>query len=138
MTTIDLLRTHKRFYAALGALELAGRGLDHRTRLMVQLHASFLNDCRYCIDLHTREALRKGPGQEFIDAVRTGRDHPTWDERDRLILDFTTMGTRLTDSLDEELHGRVLTEFGPKTTGDLIAAIATINTWNRIGKLSRR
>lgn len=138
MTSIDLLKTHKRFYAALGALELAGRGLDHRTRLMVQLHASFLNDCRYCIDLHSREVLKKGPGQEFIDAVRAGRDHPAWDDRDRLVLDFTTMGTLLADGFDEDLHERVLAEFGPKTTGDLIAAIATINTWNRIGKLTRK
>lgn len=135
MTTIDLMKTHKRYYAALGGLELASRGLDARTRLLVQLRASFLNDCTYCIDLHSREALKKGMGQEFIDAVREDRAD---DDRDRLILDFTAMGTRLADGFDEELQERVLVEFGPKTTGDLIAAIATINAWNRVGRLADR
>jgi len=140
MAHFDFAKTHKRTYAAAGALELAARsGLSRDQRLLVQLRASYLNNCRFCISMHTEEALKHGHDQSWCDAVRDWwPDADTFTGVDALILEFTTMGTRLADGFDRDLQERVLAECGEKTTGALISQIAAINTWNRISVLSEK
>lgn len=131
-----------RLSVAALALEAASRGISRDTRLLIQLRASFLNGCSYCIDLHTKEALKSGWREERIDTLRDTAPN-TWNtveltEKEQLILEFTDAGTGLTETSPaalNEIEERVLAEFGPDTTGDFIAAITAINMWNRIGIL---
>lgn len=142
MTHFDFSKSHKRTYAAAGALELAARsGLSRDQRLLVQLRASFLNGCSFCISMHSEEALKHGHDQEWVDATRDwepGTVTSTFSGSDALILEFTTLGTRLADGYDHDLQERVIEEFGEKVTGALISQIAAINTWNRISVLSEK
>ncbi|MDN5581359.1 MAG: carboxymuconolactone decarboxylase family protein [Corynebacterium sp.] len=144
MTHIDLMKIRKRTYAAAGAFELAARsGLDRRTRLLVELRASFLNNCSYCIGMHSDEALKHDFGQAWVDAIRDWTPDATgtpFSASDALVLAFTTAGTRLSEDadFDVDLQERVLAEFGEKTTGALISEIAAINMWNRLGVLSQK
>ncbi|MGP6174337.1 carboxymuconolactone decarboxylase family protein [Corynebacterium sp. A21] len=139
MTELNLLKTHKRLYAAAGALELAGAGLPKKEKLLVKLRASFENNCHFCINMHSKEALKLDFSQAWVDAIAqwpTSRGE--FDGRENLILEFTTAGTRLIEGFEVELQERVISEFGEKFTGDLIGAIATINMWNRIGVLCQK
>jgi AhpD family alkylhydroperoxidase len=140
MTHFDFTSTSRRTYAAAGALELAARtGLSRDRRLLVQLRASYLNNCRFCIGMHSEEALKHGHDQDWCDAVRDWEPGATtFTGADALILGFTTMGTRLADGYDPDLQERVIGEFGEKTTAALISQIAAINTWNRISVLSEK
>jgi AhpD family alkylhydroperoxidase len=144
MTHLDLMKTHKRTYAAAGAFELAARsGLDRRTRLLVELRASFLNNCSFCIGMHSDEALKHDFGQDWIDAVRDWEPDSAdtrFSTSDNLVLAFTTAGTRLSDDteFDVALQEQVIEHFGEKTTGALISEIAAINMWNRLGVLSQK
>lgn len=139
MSELNLMKTHKRFYAAAVAMELT-LSLPKQEKVMVKLRASFENGCGYCISLHSREALKLGLGQDRVDALEAWpATHELFSTRENLILSFTTAGTRLPDrSFDPDLLDEVVAELGEKTTGDLIATIATINMWNRIGVLSQR
>jgi len=114
---MESISLKQRFNAAMIALEAASRGLSTRERLMVQLHASQLNGCEFCINLHSQEASKKK-----IDVTPQN-------QREELILRVTTMGTKLEQALEA---------LGKSTTADLVAAIATINVWNRVGRLSRK
>ncbi|MCJ7858860.1 carboxymuconolactone decarboxylase family protein [Corynebacterium kalidii] len=144
MTHLDLMKTHKRTYAAAGAFEFAARsGLDRRTRLLVELRASFLNSCSFCIGMHSDEALKHDFGQDWIDAVRDWTPDGTdtrFSTSDNLVLAFTTAGTRLSEDADFDvaLQEQVVEHFGEKTTGALISEIAAINMWNRLGVLSQK
>lgn len=115
-----------RFNTAMIALEATSRGLSTRERLLVQLCASQINGCSYCINLHSREAEKKG-----IDATPQN-------PREDLIMRFTTMGTRISDSFDDEMIDEAVQVLGEKTTGDLIAAVVAINAWNRLARLTRK
>ncbi|WJY67012.1 carboxymuconolactone decarboxylase family protein [Corynebacterium auris] len=134
---------HKRFSVAALALEAASRAVSRETRILVQLRASFLNGCGYCIDMHTKEARKSGWSEQKIAILRDTAPGE-WQagdmsERERLILEFTDAGTLLSEtplSYRENIRERVHNEFGPETTGELIAAITAINMWNRIGILS--
>lgn len=57
--------------------------------------------------------------------------------RERLILRFTEMGTRLPDGADDALIDETLEKLGERDTANLIATVATINAWNRVGRLGR-
>lgn len=142
MAHFDFTKTHKRTYAAAGALELAARsGLTREQRLLVELRASYLNNCNFCINMHSEEAIKHGYGEQWREAIRDwepGGGGDTFTAEQELILEFTTMGTRLSEGYDPELQGRVVSEFGEKLTGALISEIAAINTWNRISVLSEK
>lgn len=89
--------------------------------------------------MHTGEALKHGHGRAWCDVVHDRQPGAaTFTGAEALILEFTTMGTRLADGYDPDLQERVLAEFGEKTTGALISQIAAINTWNRISVLSEK
>lgn len=115
----------KRFYAAAVTMEAASRGLPKETVLLVKLRASFLNNCRFCIDMHTEEALKVGFTDARIRDIREGNlDSFSADEQ--LILQFTTAGTLLPAlSVDDSLRQRVDERFGAKQAGELVATIAT-------------
>lgn len=122
---MSTLKLKQRFNAAMVALEVASRGLSTRERLLVQVFASKVNGCSFCLDMHSREAAKKGVDLEPRS------------ERERMILRVTEMGTRL-DSFDDALLDEALEMLGESDLADLIAAIATINAWNRVGRLSRK
>ena len=62
-------------YAALLNVEkyLQKSGLDRRLVVLVQMRASQINGCAYCIHMHTREARGRGESEErlyLLDAWR--------------------------------------------------------------------
>lgn len=148
MTTIPMTRTHKRVYAAAGALELAGRTLHKEQRLLIQVRASYLNACGFCINMHTKEATKQGWAQEKLDLLKdtplgawTDTHHELLGEEETLLLAFVDAGTAMTTIPKEDrdnLQEKVVAHFGEKTTGDIIASIAIINMWNRLGALAQR
>lgn len=145
MTPIDMTRNHKRFSAAALALEATSRQLDRDTRLLVQLRSSFLNNCPYCIRLHSAEARNSGWDSSRIDLLR---DTPTgaWptsalSEDDVLLLEFTDIAVRLSEvdpSERDTVQERVVERFGSRRTGEIITAIVAITMWNRIAILSQK
>lgn len=143
MAHLDLMKIRKRTYAAAGAFEFAARsGLDRRTRLLIELRASFLNGCTFCISMHSDEALKHDFGREWIDSIRDwtpDRQDTRFSPADELVLAFTTAGTRLSEAeFDVALQEQVIDEFGEKTTAAMISEIAAINMWNRLGVLSQK
>lgn len=144
-----LIPTSKRYFTAAAAMEAASRGLPKELRLMVKLRASFLNNCSFCINMHTKEALSSGFTEQRVEAIRhwsgespensgTATESTVVFAADELlVLEFTTAGTLLPeDSVSDDLRQRVLDRFGRKRAGELVATIATINMWNRIGVLT--
>lgn len=148
MTTIPMTRSHKRVYAAAGALELTSRALPKHQRLLIQVRASYLNQCSFCITMHTTEATKQGMSEHALallkDTPLSGWGDLTQDAftaEELLLLSFVDAGTALTaipKETRDELQEKVVAHFGEKTTGDIIASIATINMWNRLGSLAQR
>ena len=48
---------------------LAALGLDLKIRHLVQLRASQINRCAFCIKMHTREARQNGETDERLERV---------------------------------------------------------------------
>ena len=132
------------FSAALARLdkaatkELDGVGFDPRLRELVRIHASQLNGCVYCIDLHTKDARALGETEQRIYALPAWREAPYFSARERAALAFTESVTLLArDHVPTEAYDAVAAEFTADEVAALVSLIVTINAWNAIGVSTR-
>ena len=111
---------------------------DPRLRELVRVRASQLNGCAYCIDMHTKDARAIGETEQRLYALSAWRDTPFFTERERAALAFTESVTLVAaDHVPDEAYEHVAAHFTPDEVAALLAAIVTINAWNRIGVSTR-
>ncbi len=66
-----------RFSAAMGRLDsVAGVGLDPLLRELVRLHASTINGCAYCVDMHSKDARAAGETEQRLYSLGAWREAP--------------------------------------------------------------
>jgi AhpD family alkylhydroperoxidase len=129
-----------RINKAMNALEAASRHTTLEVTLieLVRARASQLNGCAYCVDMHTRDALKAGDTQQRLFALPVWRETPLFTVRERAALELTEAGTRLTDGeVPDEVFAQAAAEFSETELAELIWTIAVINAWNRLGAIAR-
>jgi AhpD family alkylhydroperoxidase len=113
-------------YVATTALE---RGLV----LLIDLRASHLNGCAYCIDMHTKDLLENGDSIERIAGLSNWKLAPFYTDRERAALAWTDAVTNVQDGhVRDEVYEEVRLHFDEKEIVDLTLAVIAINGWNRI------
>ena len=122
---------------ALGAVYgyLAQSGLPGQLLDLVNLRASQLNGCAFCIDMHSRDLLKSGLAVEKLVLV------PVWHEagalftpREQAALRWTETVTLVAQThIPDEEYQAARAEFSEKELTDLTIAIGLINAYNRIG-----
>jgi AhpD family alkylhydroperoxidase len=102
---------------------------------LVKIRASQVNQCAYCIDMHTKDARARGESEQRIYALSAWRETPFFSARERAALEWTEELTRLADShVPDDVYERVLAELGEADLVALTFAIVVINGWNRLAK----
>jgi AhpD family alkylhydroperoxidase len=122
-------------YRAMGQLEYYVRhcGLEASLLELVQIRASQLNHCAYCLDRHTSAARAAGESEQRIYLLAGWRDAPCYTERERAALAWTEELTLIADHyVPDELYERVQSHFKTEELVNLTVAIASINAWNRL------
>ncbi len=120
---------------ALGAMSAFSRSieLDPRLRELVNIRASQLNGCAYCIDMHTRDARENGESERRLYALAAWRESPLFSECERAALALTDAITLLPkDGVPDALYEATAQEFPTPEIAQLLMAIAAINSWNRL------
>ena len=99
-----------RITKAMNSLEAASRHATTLEKTLIELvraRASQLNGCAYCVDMHTRDALKAGDTQQRLFALPVWRETPFFTARERAALELTEAGTRLTDGpVPDEVEDR--------------------------------
>lgn len=107
---------------------------------LVQLRASALNQCTYCLAMHRRDARKDGWAKERISQAENWPSAPeAFSEKERAALELTDAVTKIygEDSVPDALWNNVERLHGEKGARNLLMAIVTINAWNRIGITTR-
>jgi len=108
-------------------------GFDRTIHHLVQLRASQLNKCGFCIKMHTKEARDDGETSERLDRVIVWDQVGDFSEAERVALEWTEALTELpTNTNLGELRARLRKHFSEKEIGVLTSTVAMINLWNRI------
>ena len=99
---------------------------------LVNLRASQMNGCAFCIAMHWREAKEDGLTDDQIHGVAAWREAPWYSERERAALAWTEAVTDVARThAPDEAYNEVRSSFSEKEVVDLTLAISTINAWNR-------
>lgn len=120
---------------AMLALEKAviTSGLEHSLIELVKTRASQINGCAYCIDMHTRDAMKAGESAARLFLLDAWREAPFYTPRERAALAWTEALTLIAESHAPDQDYLALTEqFSDPEIVKLSLLIATINAWNRI------
>jgi AhpD family alkylhydroperoxidase len=100
---------------------------------LVKLRVSQINQCAYCIDMHSKDALNQGESIERIYGLNAWRDMPFYSEEEKNALNWAeliTSGQAVTDLQYQNAQN----VFGEQYLVDLTIAVNAINSWNRIAK----
>lgn len=116
-------------------------GVPETTHYLVELRASQINGCSYCVVMHSKELRKAGVPDDKIAAVGAWREAPYFDEAERAALALTEAGTRLADREDpvpDEVWEQAAQHYDEGALAALCVSIAVINTWNRLNAMTRQ
>jgi AhpD family alkylhydroperoxidase len=101
---------------------------------LVYLRISQINNCAFCLDMHTRDLLKKGQKIEKIALVQAWAEAGNlFDERERAALAWAETVTRVAEtSVPDEAYEAARAVFDERELVDLTIAIGLMNTYNRM------
>lgn len=109
-------------------------GLVH----LLKLRASQINQCAFCVRMHTRDALKSGETSDRISVLTAWRESGYFTEKERAALSLTEAVTRISEG---QVPDAVYDEAASHLSDQEIAAVewlaVVINAWNRIATSSR-
>jgi len=106
-------------------------------RHLVELRASQLNQCAYCVKLHCANARADGETENRLDRLVVWRHVDDFTDKEKAALAWTEALTILADrSSLAPLREALKRHFSEELIGALTGMIAQINLWNRIQRSS--
>lgn len=109
-------------------------GLPSELIELVFLRVSQINNCAFCLDMHTRDLLNKNVPIEKLALVQAWREaDDLFDDRERAALAWTESVTKVADTGVPSADFRTAEEvFLEKELVDLTIAISLMNAFNRM------
>ncbi|HWO93656.1 MAG TPA: carboxymuconolactone decarboxylase family protein [Dehalococcoidia bacterium] len=108
-------------------------GLEPSLLDLVNIRASQINGCAYCLHLHTREARSRGESEERLHLLNAWRESPLYSDRERAALAWTEAVTLVSGAhVPDEVFAQARRHFSEEELVKLTVAIATINALNRL------
>jgi AhpD family alkylhydroperoxidase len=99
---------------------------------LVNIRASQLNGCAFCVDMHHKEAKIRGERELRLYHIAVWRESKLFEPRERAALAWTEALTQIpAHGVPDELYERVRGQFSEKELSDLTFLVMTINAWNR-------
>ncbi|MFJ8081002.1 carboxymuconolactone decarboxylase family protein [Streptomyces sp. NPDC096205] len=126
-------------FKAVLALDAAARqGIDPVLLELVQIRASQLNRCAYCLDYHTGDARKAGESEARIYQLSAWEESSLFTEKERAALALTEAVTLLPQGVHDHVYDEAARHFEEQELAQLIALIFTVNTWNRMNVTTRK
>ncbi|MET7943286.1 carboxymuconolactone decarboxylase family protein [Streptomyces sp. NPDC005302] len=132
---IDFAKAAPKVFRALIGFDAAAReGLDPALVELIQIRASHLNHCAYCLHMHTNDARKAGESEDRLHMVAVWREaRHFFTPREQAALALTEAVTRVADAgVPDDVYAEAAAHFDDAELGHVLALILTINTWNRV------
>lgn len=139
-TRINVAMTDAAAYKAMMGLEayFQSTSLSKTLKELIKIRASQINGCAYCIDMHTKDALKNGETNQRIFLLNAWRETNLFTEEEKLILTMTEEITLIHQhGLSDETYALAEKFFDKNQIAEIIMAVVTINAWNRIAISTR-
>jgi AhpD family alkylhydroperoxidase len=132
---INAFQQSPELYNKLIELSLLGHksSVDQTLYDLVQIRASQLNGCGFCLDMHVKEAKLHGERELRVYHLPIWRESALFSKKERAALAWTEALTKLPEhGVPDEIYEAARAEFSEKELSDLSFVVMTINAWNRL------
>lgn len=107
--------------------------LDQGLATLVDIRASQLNGCAFCLDMHVKQARIAGERELRLHHVAIWHESPLFSAQERAALAWTEALTRLgPDGVGDAAYRQAREHFGDAALVELTFRIMAINGWNRL------
>lgn len=114
-------------------LALKQSSIEQSVRELVDIRASQINGCAFCVDMHIKEATMHGERPLRLHHIVAWRESTLFSLRERAALAWTETLTQIpVQGVSDEVYERVRTQLSEKELSDLTFQVMSINAWNRI------
>lgn len=133
-TRVNILQTQPEAYKAMMGLEkyIASTSLSSTHKDLIKIRASQINGCAYCINMHTKEARKKGESEQRIYLLNAWRETDLYTTEEQAILAMTEVVTLIQNKLSKATYEQAKSLFDERYIAEIIMMITTINAWNSI------
>jgi len=113
------------------AIDKTGQ-LEPLTGFLVDIRASQMNGCAFCLDMHVKQAKLHGERELRLYHVAIWRESPLFTPKEKAALALTEALTQIAPTgISDGLYDEVRAQFDEKQLSTLVFRIMVINAWNR-------
>ncbi|QOH35948.1 carboxymuconolactone decarboxylase family protein [Burkholderia cepacia] len=107
--------------------------IEAPVRELVEIRASQLNGCAFCVDMHIKMAKIHGERELRLHHVAIWLESTLFSPRERAALEWTEVLTRLpAHGVPDDLYARMREHYSEQELSDLTVLVGAINSWNRL------
>ncbi len=115
------------------SMTLKDSSIEHGLQYLVEIRASQLNGCAFCLDMHVKQAVIGGERALRLHHVAIWRESPLFSARERAALLWTETLTRIPETgVSDAVYAQAREQFSEKELSDLTWVVSSINAWNRL------
>ena len=108
-------------------------GLEEKLLQLVYMRASQINQCAYCLDMHSKDLRAMGVSEQTLYLLNAWREWDGFSDRERAALEWTEAVTLVTDGfVPDAVYDTVRKQFTESELANLTLAVVAINGWNRL------
>lgn len=107
--------------------------LEAKLKELIRIRVSQINGCGYCINAHTKDALKIGETAQRLFAVSAWWETPFFSEEESVVLKLIEEITNISNQgVTDKVFNDALSILGETKLAQVIFTAITINSWNRI------
>ncbi len=132
---VNIIESQPLAYKAMSGLEsyVKDTSLSKTYLKLIKLRSSQINRCAFCLDMHTKEALKNGETAHRIFMLSAWEESDVFTPEEKAILELTEYVTRISEhGVPDPIYQKAKTFFSDDEIAEIIMAIVVINGWNRI------
>lgn len=132
---MDINKAEPEIYQAMAVSDkkVESFELDAQLKELIRIRVSQINGCGYCINSHTKDAIKMGETTQRLFTVSAWWETPFFTEEEQVALKLAEQVTHISESgISDEAYSNALSILGEKKLAQVIFTAVTINSWNRI------
>jgi len=107
--------------------------LSDRLIDLINIRASQINGCGFCLDMHCKEAKIHGEHELRLYHVPIWRESTLFSEKEKAALEWTEAVTKISpEGVSDEVYDRLRAHFSESQISELTFVVGLINMWNRL------
>lgn len=132
---LDYMQLSAELFKKYLAFSMANK-MDQQLAHLVDIRASQLNGCAFCVDMHIKEARIHGERELRLHHLAIWRESNLFTAQERAAFEWTEALTQSGDHgqlhVSDALYESMLDHFSETELSDLTFRVAAINGWNRM------